>query len=626
MEIGRMGHIAPVATRGSIMPARIGRLLRLGCAAAALAGLGLAPGGAQTLDSLGFPQGFVLRGPAPAAEAFFPLPQRPGRTDLELNVTASPVLDELSSVTVYADETPLGTVQVNQGAIRERIPVPPRLLTGDFLKIRFQGDQALRRGVECFDNDTPAVWSRIEPATRLISAEEGNPGIGVFWRLLSGDVGISLPANLTTNDLEAALAIAMSLTARGARPVMLAPNDPEAHIRIGPASTVGLEPRQPGGFRIVVADVAAANALIALGPALRVFNTLSAQGTALPRSISDKAEAVSFSELEIPPQAIDVFGSASLTFELPLNRLPPGRRPYALSLAGKAGTVPPNESLAVAVFVGRRLVWSETYRNQVDLDQVRITLPPELVRHRMAVTIRLTRIGIRRNCTYSDALPFQIRPTSRLLLTDGVVAPGEFGGLAFLENAPTLVRLGTSQATAAAAVPLLARLLTDAGARPELIEVATGGALTRPFIALSETLPADLAGAGLLRPDRSRILLEIPRTGVKADLGNVGAVTVVQLASAGTVPGLWVSPGAPQSLIIPARATLTNGTVAVFDGRGLPAVFDTRSPEVLVTEAVQVAESSILDRWRTELFIAIWVLLTVAAVVVVIRLRRRRAG
>ena len=59
--------------------------------------------------------------------------------------------------------------------------------------------------------------------------------------MLSGDVGISLPVNITTNDLEAAVSVAMALTARGARPVMLPPNDPNAHIRIGPATSLGLE-------------------------------------------------------------------------------------------------------------------------------------------------------------------------------------------------------------------------------------------------------------------------------------------------------------------------------------------------------------------------------------------------
>jgi len=580
---------------------------------------------AQTLDALGFPQGFTLRGPSGGAEVFFPLPLRAGRTDLEVEVTPSPMLDELSSVTVYGDETPLGTIQLSQGTVRERIAIPPRLLNQDFLRVRFVGDQALRRGVECFDNDTPAVWSRIDPSTRMVSGEDGPAGIGVYWRLLSGDVGISLPANLTTNDIEAALSVAMALTARGARPVMLPPNDPEAHIRIGPATTVGLEPRQAGGFRIIVSDSASASALIALAPTLRVFNTTAATGEALPRGIADRADAVTFAMLDIPQSSVDVYGTGSITFELPLNRLPPGRRPYALSLNAKGAAVPPGESMSIAVYVGRRLVWSETYRNQVELDNVRINLPQDTVRHRMAVTVRMMRIGIKRSCTYSDALAFQLRATSRLLLTDGFIAPGEFGGLSFPDTAPALIRLGTSQAVAAAAIPLLARLLVDSGARPELVEVASSGELTRPFIVLSETLPSDLQGSGLLRPDRGRIIIEMPRAGVKAELGGVAPVTVAQLATAGRVPGLWVSPGAPQSLIIPPRATLTTGTVAVYDGRGAPAVFDTRSSEVLVTEEpVDTGEASILDRWRTELFIAIWLLLTGGAVGWVIRMRRRR--
>ena len=448
----------------------------------------------------------------------------------------------------------------------------------------------------------------------------------MIWRLLSGDVGISLPANITTADLEAAIPIAMALTARGARPVMLPANDPNAMIRIGPATTLGLEPRANGGQRIVISDRAAAIALIALGPALRVFNTTVAVGQPIPRADLGKADSVTFNDIGVVQQGVDVYGNAALTFELPLNHLAAGRRPYALSLKGKSATVPQGESLVIAVYVGRRLVWSESYRGQVDLDNVRVNLPPELVRHRMSVSVRLMRVGIRRNCAYSDALSFQLFGTSRLLLTDGTLLPGEFGGMAFSDTGAALVRLGTSQTTAAAAVPLLARLLVDAGARPELVEVATAGPLNRPFIVLSEALPNDLAGAGLLRPDRSRITIEMPRTGVRVELGQIAAVTVVQLASAGDVPGLWISPGAPQSLVLPPRATLTTGTVAVYDGRGLPVTFDTRSPEVIVTEENPLVMTTLLERWRTELFIAIWLLVTLAVIAAVIRLRRPRVG
>ena len=42
-----------------------------------------------------------------------------------------------------------------------------------------------------------------------------------------------------------------------------------------------------------------------------------------------------------------------------------------------------------------------------------------------------------------------------------------------------------------------------------------------------------------------------------------------------------------------------------------------------MTEQAAPSEASLLDRWRTELFIAIWLLLTVAVIGGVIRYRRR---
>ena len=119
------------------------------------------------------------------------------------------------------------------------------------------------------------------------------------------------------------------------------------------------------------------------------------------------------------------------------------------------------------------------------------------------------------------------------------------------------------------------------------------------------------------------MVLDDQRNGARVEVAPAAGMTLVQLVSAGTVPGLWVSPGAETSLRSPAGLTL--GNVAVFDGQVRPVVFDTRRPSVAVEEARFTTEATLLDRWRNELFILAWVLIILLAVVAVVRLRRRRS-
>jgi hypothetical protein len=581
---------------------------------------------ANSLRELGFPDGFVLRGPRAEVEAFFPLPANPSRVELALEIQPSPMLDAYSSVVVYIGESPLIALPLKDGPRIERIAIPPALARGEFLQVRIVADQALRRDDLCFDNDSPGVYTRIGADTRLEFGAEGTEGVGTVWRRLAGRVPMSLPAPPSLPDLEAAVTLATALYNRGAEPVMVGPNDPSALIRIGRANTpLALEPVQgapAGTWRLRIADSSAARALVAAAPMMRTMDSVVARGEAGSVSIPASAESVAFSEIGIRPQQVAIYSAGTLTFELPFDRLPPGRHPVALQLFGRGPATPQDEALAVSLSVGGRLLWSNTYRGVVELDGVQVALPPDLLRHRMTVTLRLARLGSRRACGSDDALPFQLRETSRVLLADGYAGASDFGGFAVNGERPALVRVDIPPSDAVAAVPLLGRLLNGAAARPQAIELASGASLSRPFILLSRAAPADIAGAGLLRPDLGRVVLDDQRNGARVEVSPAAGMTLVQLVNAGNVPGLWVSPGAEASLRDPAGLTL--GNVAVFDGQIRPVVFDTRRPTVAVEEARFTTETTLLDRWRNELFILAWVLIILLAVVAVVRLRRRR--
>ena len=580
---------------------------------------------ANTLAELGFPEGFTLTGPRAEVTAYFPLPSNPSRTELVLDIVPSPMLDAYSSVVVYVGETPIAALPMKDGPRVERIAIPPALTRGEFLQVRFVADQALRRDDLCFTNDSPGVFTLIAATSRLDTGAEGTEGVGTVWRRLAGRVPMALPAPPTMADLEAAVTLATALYGRGAEPVMVGPNDPAALIRIGRAQTpLALEPiagAPPGTVRLRVADTAAARALVAAAPIMRGMASANAQGEPTSVAQTGNLASVSFGELGVRPPQVAIFTSGNLIFELPFDRLHSDRHPVALELFGRGPFTPNDEAMAVSLSVGGRLLWTNTYRGAVELDGVRVPLPADLLRHRMTVMLRLSRLGAHRACGNDDSLPFQLRETSRVELAEGYAEVKDFGGFAVNGERPALVRVDVPPGEAVAAVPLLARLLVGAAARPQAIELNGNAALNRPFILLSRTALPDIAGNGIIRPDLGRVILDDQRNGARVEVAPAAGLTVVQLVAAGSVPGLWVSPGAEPSLARPAALTL--GNVAVYDGQVRPVVFDTRRAQVIVEETRFRGEVNLLDRWRNELVLLAWVLIITLAVVAVVRLRRR---
>jgi hypothetical protein len=592
----------------------------------AFTGLGLLVAGqaqATTLADLGLADGVTLRGPRTAIDLVFPLPGPARGAQLRLDLVPSPVLDQDSTITVLAEGQPLATLALRSGPHTVEVPVPARLTQADALAIRIAADHALRRGDPCFDNDTPAVWTRIGPASGLAvaAAEPGEPGVGAAWRMMVGRVGLALPEAPTTADLEAALTLAVALLRRGADPVLAAHDQARIHI-VSDGAALRLEPgAEAWAPRLLVAGPAAARALIGAAPLLDSTGPVEARGATVPLSTPAEPDSRSFAELGLPALALDVFGTAEAALELPFDRLPADRRPEALVLFGRSGAIPAGQVLAVTVSAAGRLLWSETYRGAAVLDGVRIGLPAELLAHRMRLTLRVTRMGAERACGADDAIPFQLRPTSRIALAQGAVAPRDLAGFAVAADRPVPVRVG-GPAEAARVLPVAAQLLAAAGARPGAIAVATDAPLDRPFLVIATTPPADVAESAPVRPDLGRIVLERPGEGIRVELDGAPAMTVVQLVRAGAAHGVWISPGAVP--VPPAGPLeLAGADVAVFTGGARPALFDTRAPEAVIEHPQMTGAEALLARWRLELFAAVWAVLTLGAIAAVVRLRRR---
>ena len=523
---------------------------------------------------------------------------------------------------MLANDFPVASIPLRDGQTTHTIPIPPALAQYDYLRIRFAADQALQRDVLCFDNDTPAVWSHILPQTRLTVDADGEEGVGVVWRRLTGSVPISLPTSPTMQDVEAALALSVSLVGRGAKPVMVGPGDSTARIVIGRGSApLAVEAMPGGGTRLRVADSAAARALTEASGAMRVIP--AAVGVGAATSLAATTDRVTFADLGVGLSEVNVFSEGTMDVEIPFNNLPPGRRPVALRLFGRGPVMPPNNAMSVTMRVGSRIIWSETYRDLVSMNGVLIPLPEEFTQHRMSIRLRLARIGFRPAC--DSSFLFALSPASEVVLGEGFPRPTDFNGFYVSADRPALVRVDVPSHEAVASIPAMATILSRAGARAHAIEVNSGTRLDRPFLLLARTAPSELNVRGLLRPDLGRVVLQDERNGARVEISPAAGLTVVQVADAGGIPGLWFSPGSERSLATPA--VLSTGNVAVLDGSRLPASFDTRRQQVSVEEARTLEARgalSFLSQWRTELFIAGWVLLTVLVLLAVLRMRRKK--
>ncbi len=592
---------------------------------------------ATSLADIGYIHGFTLRGPHAEAEVYFPLPVGTTDADLAVDLTPSAALDQLSSITVYAGDEPLKTIPTRDGSQIVHVAIPGRLATGDFLRLRFAADQALRRDEQCFDNDNPSVWTHIAPSTQLTVAGGTQDGIGTIWRGLSGDVGIAMSSDPSLADLETALTLATAISVRGGHPIILSPDDNTARLRVGRSATplavefrtdlvanttLATAPRQIG--RIVVSDPAAARALVSASPVLRGLQTAVAAGEPTTGMQLSATDSISFAELGLHPATLGVYSTSFVNMEIPFNHLPAGRRPVAIQLFGRGSAPPLEEALVVTLSVSNRLLWSQTFRGAVELDGIKVNLPDDLVRHHMMVTLRVVRVGSRRVCGADDALTFDLRDTTRFILADGGPNPQNFAAFSVPGDRSALVRYDVAPSTGMWTIPLVASLLSDAGARPADIQVSgTGSPLDRPFIVVSQNAPLDLTSVAPARMDQGRLVLDRPEDGSHVTINNANRFTVVQLTASGSNSGLWVSPGARNTLGQPQ--SLSAGDVAVFDGVGvMPVSFTTRPEGAVVERPVTSVADQLLSRWRNELFVIGWIAVTLFTVLLILRLRRMR--
>jgi hypothetical protein len=125
-----------------------------------------------------------------------------------------------------------------------------------------------------------------------------------------------------------------------------------------------------------------------------------------------------------------------------------------------------------------------------------------------------------------------------------------------------------------------------------------------------------------VRPDRGRAVITDALSGQRIEFTIGEGPTTIQLVRSANANGLWLSPGAPETM--QGVRGVAGGTLAVLDGAGPPVVVDLSLPRFALEQPSASDLATLLARWRVELFVLAWAVLTLLAVLIVVRVRRAR--
>jgi hypothetical protein len=147
-----------------------------------------------------------------------------------------------------------------------------------------------------------------------------------------------------------------------------------------------------------------------------------------------------------------------------------------------------------------------------------------------------------------------------------------------------------------------------------------------PFLAVSDIPPSGITPR--VRFDQGRVAVADRGGRTLLDLGGFSAGAVAQIVNSGNNAGLWIKPlSRDGSLPLTADLRMDRGDVAFIDHAGIALAMSTaRDTLVQITYPEQVSWFSIAERFRAWIIGGLWLFATVAFLLVLQRLLRRRAA
>jgi hypothetical protein len=387
-----------------------------------------------------------------------------------------------------------------------------------------------------------------------------------------------------------------------------------------------------GGFpALVVSEAASVQAGRLFGsPSLSATRGVAAASVGAVAAPTESTERITFDQLGLAPAQADVFGRADLSVAIATRTLPAGTQPSRIILDVMVAPDGAGEKAVVSAFVNDRLLASTVAANG-EPTRLDLALPEGLVGTVANVRAVVQRRSAQGDCRFEpQGYPAQILSSSAVVLISAAGPAHDFSDLAsrwangieVLISRPVLDR----PALAATLVAEVLSTLSPETAPINVKFVEAGAAPTpnAPFIAVSDTAPTDIAPR--VRFDRGRVAVA-DRTGrTLLDLGGFSAGAVAQIVTSGAQSGLWLRPLARDgSLPAPAQLHLDRGDVAFIDKAGVALAMSTeRDVLVQVTYPDQVSWLSVAERFRAWIIGGLWLLGTVAFLLVLQRVRRRR--
>jgi hypothetical protein len=627
---------------------------------------------AVALGDVGYSNGFRLSNLGGRREIFIPVAQGIELTLAELVLALDDVSahDARRSLEILVNDRAVSSIALDGKSMGRsvRIPLVNAAARDGFLKLSFLYSGAATQD-RCIDVRYVGDSVTIRPES-AIEFEFGNtiaPNITATAALMPQKVSILLSNPLLpAADIATALTLARSLTATGRRvtfhhgldalPALVKQEEPrrwaQGLIVVGaldkvsphvdaavltvasaaPSADNTLAAVRIGGVPVLlVSDAASARAGLLVGnPSLAALRDTPAASVGQATPPKGPTDRVSFDELGVVPAQAEVFGRADLTLAIATRALPSGTRPSRLVLDVMVAPDGAGEKAVISAFVNERLLAS-TVAAIGEPTRLDLSLPDGLVGTVANIRAVVQRRSAQGDCRFEpQGYPAEILGSSSIVLSSAGVTAEDFSDLAtfWANGVQVLVPISTATKPLQV-VGLLADVLNALSKEtaPITVKLVDAGAVpapTAPFIAVSNVPPAGATQRVLF--DRGRVAVADRSGRTRLDIGGLASGAVAQIVTSDTHPGLWIKPLTRDgSLPVSPGIYLDRGDVAFLDKTGVALAMSTERDTLLrISYPDQVSWFAIAERFRSWIIGGLWVLATIAFLLLMQRMYRRR--
>jgi len=623
-----------------------------------------------SLGDIGFVNGIHFANLGGHRELFIPLPQDGDATASELNL----VIDDLTAhdakrtLEVRINDRTVTTIALDGKSQGRTLGVPlgnakPK---DGYLKLSFLYSGAATPD-HCVDVRSVGDSLTIRPET-AIAIDIGAMAaldVATIAALMPHDVTIVLPErSISATDLATAIIVARAIVSSGRRVTFYHGHDGVADLAkpgeegrwtrgiviVGPlADAIGLVDAPLAKIAGDVRDFGTINAVrigglpalvisdgesvragrLFASPLLAATSGMSSASVGKVSPLPTPTDRVTFDQLEVPLEQVEVFGRAELTETIDTKRLPGGTRPTRLALDLMVAPDGAGARAVVSVFVNERLIGS-TVAATTEATHLDLVLPDGLVG-----TVANLRVVIERDIAQGDCrfgpqgYPAQILGSSAFVLAGANAAVHDFSDLTArfardLEIVLPPAAADQPEHVLGMVADVVAGLSPDTGPLDVRFGAAGGEALAAPFIAVGDAAPE--GSAPRVRFDRGRVAVVDPSGRTLLDLGGFVDGAVAQVVMAGKYPGIWIKPmTADGSLPAPPELHLDRGDVAFVNSKGVTLAMSTeRDTVVKISYPDQVSWLTVAERFRFWIIAGLWLFATAALLLTLQRVFRRR--